>query len=348
MFCSKCGSEIPKDSIFCPNCGEQVKIDKTKNFPEGQELLQGLYLVQDFLINISDKLNRFWELERYYRKTKDEFKTETVVEKGQYGLFYAGISFSIVSLIPSLLIGNMEGLIVGALASFLFWRGKTKESKKLLYIGMALLAFLGVNILTAIPRGFQLSTAAGIGAVLLYGTSLVIGALVTKFVVDKYNKKIVTYNVRVNADNSEVDRKRQQLSDEINSLNRELQLETSSWFPVDYYVIDAVNSFITLVKNHEVDTVKEMVSVYKKDKYRSEHIMNLQAMNQKIDQSLYNQEKMMNLQKISNVLLLGNLVTNMVTASKVDQVVKNTDVMAHAAYKKMGPAERVVYDEFHK
>ena len=328
MFCSNCGNEISNNSKFCPHCGEKLTNDNNKNLPEGSELLDGLYIVQDFLSKISVRLNEFWKLERYYRKTKDEFKTETIVEKGQYGLFYAGISYSVVSLIPCLVTGNIEGLVIGLLATFLFWKGKTKGNKKYFNIGLALLLFLAYTMLTAIPKGFRLSTAAGIGAIIFYGGGLIIGALASRYLVKKYNTKVISYNYGVNASNSEIDAKRKKLSDEINLLNDQMQLKTASWFPTDYYIEEAVDAFIGLVKNHEVDTVKEMVSVYKKDKYRSDVVLNLNTMNQKIDQSLFNQEKMIKLQKISNVLLLGNLVTNMVTASRVGEVVENTNSMA--------------------
>lgn len=345
MFCKKCGSEIAQDARFCPNCGEPIDVDTDTYLPRGKGLLDGLYIVQDFLLEANEKMDTFFDLERYYRKTKKEFKTESVVEKGQYGLFTMGLSFSLVSLIPCLLTGNIEGILIGGLASFLFWKGKMKENKKLLYIGLALLAFLAFTILSAIPRGFALSTAAGVGAILIYGTALIACFIVAKRIVNKHNAKINNYNALTNANNSEIDRRRQDLMEEINSLLSEMQSKTASWFPTDYYAIEAVNAFIKLVKNHEADTVKEMVSIFKKDKFRMDVITNFNVMNQKLEQSLNNQDKMIALQKTSNMLLMGNLITNMVTASRVGEVAANTRTMSsdlHSVSSRVSDVSRKV------
>lgn len=100
------------------------------------------------------------------------------------------------------------------------------------------------------------------------------------------------------------------------------------WYPPDYYALDAVERFISIVQNHKADTVKEMVRVYDEEGYRNSVLSNQQEMNAKMEQSLCNQQQMMRLQHEANVLALGNMVANLATAANTSKIADNTAATA--------------------
>lgn len=282
---------------------------------ERRELLRGLEEVKNYLSEINQKLTEFWKLERQYRQTRSELKADTLKEKGMYGVFYIGLAFTVLLVIICLMSRSIQTIFWVAVAYFLTWRGKTKNKKKSFYAGLILFAFIAVGVFKMLE---------GPTAIVLYSLALIIAAGVTIGGTYWYNTKARSYNEKAYADNAAIDQRRQKLSEEINLLNNRMQMETSMWFPTDYYTVEAVDCFLSAVRNHEADTVKEMVRVYKEDQHRTKLELNQEKMNEKINQSLMNQQEMVKLQKQSNVLLLGNMVTSLVTASKVGEVANNT------------------------
>ena len=111
-----------------------------------------------------------------------------------------------------------------------------------------------------------------------------------------------------------------------------------SWFPWgnegEYYTQDVVDAFITIVQNHEADTVKEMMQVYKQDKYRVSVLSNQDQMRGQIDQALQNQQTMISnqqemhrLQRQGNAIAKVNCMANMATAANTNAIKNSTEAI---------------------
>ncbi len=323
---------------------------KATLFPEGQNLLNGLYVVQDYMLKESEKLNEFWELERQYRdyqqtKLREQIDIDKPKEKSEYALFIAGIAFCLTFGLVGLLSGNISELIFCLIITAVFAIGKIKGNKKLLKIGKILLVLLLLSWLQGFANVLTMSKGniAGIIFYLLINIAALASAIVVaKIALNKYNKKIEEDNERekeavriqnkkIEQNNKIVDQKRHALSSEITALSNELQRETSQWYPVDYYSLDSVAKFITIVKNHEADTIKEMLSIYKQDAYRTQVLSNQNTMISQLNQSLYNQNEMISLQREANMIQMATCVASFITAGNTNAIKANTASTAESA-----------------
>lgn len=353
MICNNCGNEIRNDeSKFCPNCGN--KIYNKKNLPEGEELLNGLYLVENYLTTITNKMQQYYDLEREYRSAtyteRESYEENLVIEsakdKSQYTLFIAGIAMTIaVTIMSSIISGKIAGVELPIILIGLFAVGKIKKIKSLLYICGAFIVFslyLMVSSLYNLAINPQIILSHRIIYITMYIAvvmiSIVISIFVTSFLVKKYNNKIdmhnsyrhayntelaqkdYEYNQRVKERNVEIDAERSRLSNEISNLTDELQAQTAAWYPEDYYTVECVKYFIQTMRNHEADTIKELVKIYKEDKYREDSLNSLSEISSQIEQSIMNQQRIAKLLVISNVIQTANLITNMISAAELKEI----------------------------
>lgn len=325
------------------------KLAGTKNsLPQGSELLKGLYLVQDYIEKIGNKMNQFWQLERQYRNYEKEkiietIGIETVKEKIDYGLFNSGIAFCLVFGLIGALSGNFANLIFCLIITVIFSVGKAQKNKKFLTLGKFFLILLFILWIKDIANSFSRYWSFNKGTVIL---SLIINVIafivafrLSRIVLKKYNRKIeeknqanlkrvAKHNQMIEESNNIVSQKRQILSSEITVTKNQMLAETSEWYPVDYYSLESVTKFISIVKNHEADTIKEMLAIYKQDVYRTQTLDNQNVMIKQIEESLYNQQEMIRLQRISNTIQMVNCVANIATASNTSRIASNTSRIA--------------------
>lgn len=370
MKCENCNFHLNDSTNFCPNCGAStLQLGVLSNLPKGNELLNGLYLVQKYLDKINNKLSDFWELERYYRQEqytqklqfKKNINTASVKEKSQYGLFVAGVTFSLVFGLIFSFLGDFSVLLYSLVITTIFSIGKIRENKKMLYIGgifLVMLLWVWLNGLIGSFGGGRYM-AAGLGYlfinIIAFGVASIVAAIVLKMYnkrinkrnqeIDEHNKNLEmadhAHNEQVRLHNEQIHKKRQELSDEITILSHEMQEKTGTWYPIDYYVLDCVVKFISIVKNHEADTVKEMLKVYKEDVYRIQVLNHQKEMEIKFEQSLMNQQEMIKLQKISNAVQIANLVANMVTASNTSKIQQDMQDIKTNSYRAANAAENM-------
>ena len=335
--------------------------------PEGAELLNGLYSVRDYIQKFNEKLSLFMQSEKEKRQLLSEqqlilkklIRTDSAKEKSDYGLFMAGIAFSIVFGVITALSGNINGLIFCVIITAVFAVGKAKNSKAMLNIGRVLLILLILAWLNGLWNAYNFSAKANnVGSFVIYAAinviAFIVAAIVAAIIVKKYNKKINRDNNKeekrvseLNAQikekndqivqhNNMVDERRNALYKEMNDIKERMLAETSSWYPNDYYVLDSVEYFISLVKNHEADTVKEMITAYKRDQYHNQVLNNQMDMRQKLNAMvdnqktmLENQEEMIKLQKISNVLQTIQCVNGFIIAGNTSAIANNTSAIAN-------------------
>lgn len=257
-----------------------------------------------------------------------------------------------------LLTMDTGGVFFAVIIISIFVLGKVKNSKFLIFIGGFFLVMLTWMWLNGLISAFKdNSMTAGFGYLFLNLIALGIASIIASIVLKMYNKRISkhnqeidehnknlemadhAHNEQVRLHNEQIHKKRQELSDEITILSNEMQEKTSAWYPVDYYVLDCVVKFISIVKNHEADTIKEMLKIYKEDVYRIQVLNHQKEMEIKFNQSLMNQQEMIKLQKISNVIQMANLVTNMVTASNTAKIQEDMQDIKANTYRTANAAQ---------
>lgn len=299
-------------------------------YPEGPELLDGLYVVNGYLQDASNKLNQYWGLERKFRDEVEPnlIETDTRSGKSEYGLFVSGMAFAGIAGLICLLGGDPVTFIFALASVGVFALGKVKQNKTFLKIGKILLVALLLTFL--------------INLSLFKVGALVVASIGAKIIRDKYNAKqqgdADEANRAIRAYNEPIIQRRKELADEVHAIVATMQNETASWYPADYYAIDCCSAFIKYVKNHEADTVKEMVKTYKEDKYREQVITELSSIKNGVDQCLHNQQKMIALQKASNLIQMGNFVVNLANSQAIN---RGADAAARAAYNSGVAAEEL-------
>lgn len=321
------------------------------SMPEGQELLQGLYLVQSYLERSNEKLTEYWQLEKQYRSSIAQIgriqHIRASEQKSLYGLFVAGIAFSVISAITALFSGNMSSVLLGIICVAIFAIGRTKENKTLLTIGIVCTALMLFTWVTGTMRSTAYFNSIGNDTTIIFSVGiqiigLVVAIIISGLLLKKYNAGVSKKNSIIDAQNQEIARKNQEITQrnmlidnqrkqcmvELTAINREMVDETESWFPPDYYALDANKQFISIVRNHRADTVKEMINTYLQDGFQNQVLNNQEAMKQKMDQSLENQQQMIKLQRTANMLLAANLVANIATAFNTSSIAASNQEIA--------------------
>lgn len=255
------------------------------------------------------------------------------------------------------------GLLGGGVANFIFCLvivgvfafGKTKQNKKFLNAGFILLALLLLTWLKGVFNALSMSgdNLAGLAFYLAVNiTAFVVASIVARILLKKYNSKIEQDNKtkqeeadgrnrEIRQHNEHISQQRKDLANEIHALLAQMQTETADWYPPDYYVIECCSKFISYVKNHEADTVKEMIKIYKEDKYREQIITKVSSIESKVDQSLNNQQEMIRLQRISNLIQMGNAVVNMANNQAINRGADAAERGAYAAERSANSAAEI-------
>ena len=143
----------------------------------------------------------------------------------------------------------------------------------------------------------------------------------------KYAEVNDFYNQQIEEYNNYVTKKRRDLSLTINSINAEMIETTSSWYPPDYYSIKAVEKFISYLRNHRADTVKEMINTYIDSGFKKAKLKNQKEANRLLSEILAEQNISNNLLLEANTLQMGNLIANTATSYNTSTIAANTSRM---------------------
>lgn len=218
---------------------------------------------------------------------------------------------------------------------------KSMKKKKFSRVGFMIAAIiLALLILMSRPMlptetGRSLATVT---AIILYLAGITRAFLTSKSLfkqtvdlanqsIDAENKKRAAHNESLTEANNVLIAEKQQISTEINAINEEM-VQCCPWYPPDYYSLDIVERFIAIIVNHKASTLKDMVNIYDEEVRWKKHFADHDETIEKMNQSLDNQQMMMNLQKVANVLLVGNLVANLATAANTLHIAANTAATA--------------------
>ena len=127
---------------------------------------------------------------------------------------------------------------------------------------------------------------------------------------ERKNATIDQSNAQVEANNQALVQSIEQTKREIFAVQQRWAAEVAPWYPMDYDNIDAVDFFLTAVRNHRASTVQEMVNLYETERHQ-----------RRMEQG---QQQILNQQRIGNMLQLGNLFMQGQVLSQAQQINANT------------------------
>lgn len=147
--------------------------------------------------------------------------------------------------------------------------------------------------------------------------SAIIGAILYKVIAKTADKSRSQINAAIDQSNQQVEVNNQALAQSIEQTKQEIfavqqqwASQVAPWYPMDYDSIEAVDFFLTAVRNHRVTTVQEMVNLYETEM----HQRRMEA----------GQQQILNQQRIGNMLQLGNLFMQGQILNQAQQINANT------------------------
>ena len=159
----------------------------------------------------------------------------------------------------------------------------------------------------------------------------IVAAFAIRYAIRKKNEQVEINNAAINMHNSEVQSRYDEVTRRLRELKNEMFSRTSSWYPKNYYSLNAVNFFISAIENFRADSVKEMVNLFEATKEHEILIKTQTDINNSLKQQTLNQEKINKQLQYANVLNIANLFLQAGTAAAVDAntqaVMDNTDAV---------------------
>lgn len=288
-----------------------------------QELLDGLEKVHSFLRAANHKLTAYFDLERAYREDLNYVvDTRSMRGKSEYTIFVTAIAVTIYVAITAILTGNIGSVVFCGVVAGIFVYGRNKGIKLLYRIGLALLILIGIAWIHTMVQAIQSyhgdsAEMVSIGFFLLVNALALAAAFIgAHIVLKRHRARIDAANQEIAQHNQRVAQHRADLLAEINAIIEEMKRTTGSWYPPDYYVLDAAEKFISYVRNYRADSIGAAVNLYCQEGFQNNLLQGQAETNTKLANALHNQERMIKLQRITNVLLAANLATNMAAASR--------------------------------
>lgn len=298
-----------------------------------EELLNGLYYVHDRLSVLAKLMERYVQMERAYRAKlaytglqdhTAEIQTKSVTSKGKLLLIALGSTVAVFYALLSLLSGmGLGSALVFAVPILILIFAKEQKKLRLaaLVFLVAMVAWFTYVLVQYAPPAATIILGV-LMAVVLAGETAVILFYNGRYVVrknqqaDAHNAKVIratdAKNAEIAQSNALVSQKRAELMNRYDQVCGELKQNTGSWFPPDYYSLEAVEHFIKAVENHKADTVKEMILEYDQSMDRQQMLESQRQTNLKLDKIASNQEVNNELLKEQNKLIRqGNAIQMM-------------------------------------
>lgn len=235
-------------------------------------------------------------------------------------LYFAGVLGGILSLIMAVCISFFTGQTGGAVLLLIFYfpviffvyKKRKKQSKLRRVLEILLLLCL---IPTSMPS-------------LVYTlAALCISFFLLKIIAKKSQERTLRMNEETAQGNEEIRRYNEGINKQISNIQAQAQQHVyqaknigGTWFPKDYYYMDAVNFFISAIGNLRADNVKEMVNLYEDKRHKDRMEDRLKKINGIAEQNKREQEILSWQMTFSNIMQLGQLWTMNDIGKKLDNI----------------------------
>lgn len=287
-----------------------------------EELLKELHYTKDMITKILAVQKEQVGIVAQYREEEQGIATTGLKNRARIWLTVAAAAAILFHLVHGALTGEFYSLIWLLFTGGMAFRGWKKGKR-----GKKLWTFLAVADGVVMPfvyywryLGFWLTVIpAGI-----------VAAFAIRYAIRKKNEQVEANNAAINRHNTETKARYDEVTDRLRQLKNEMFSRTSSWYPKNYYSLNAVNYFISAVENFRADSVKEMVNLFEAAKEHEILIKAQTEINNSLKQQTLNQEKINKQLQYANVLNIANLFLQAGTQAAVDAntraVMDNTDV----------------------
>ena len=328
------GIAIPVQNDYVMPNAPRRELEK----PTREELIAGLNSVLRDVEKILAARKRQIDLVAQLRQQMELVSKDTFISfftKGKGGvLFLIEIIIALFAMIPVINAsgGGVMGFIMWVIyagvgfAAHLRWiKPKNPLEAK---IAAVVCGLMNIYLLTFAVRNLSLLSVI---------LSVVFVALVI-LGVRAINKSRAQENERIAQHNEEVNQMYQQTIREIATLQASMKKNYGSWYPKDYFCLDAVKFFISAVENFRADSIKEAINLYES----SEHQRRMEAAQGQLisgqQQMLDSQDKIIAGQKImvshldyANVLNMVNLKMQRETQAAIRQASNQIQGAIHSS-----------------
>lgn len=289
-----------------------------------EELINGLRYVKTQIEQILAVTNRQVEIVADFREEKEIISTSDTKGKLKIALICLYAVFVFDNIIISVACHSPTYFFIAlACGIFMYVSRKKEQHKKLQKIGMAAIVLYMVYCL------FLVLASRIIIAIIL--TLIMIAA--TIYVVIKAikmrNEKVIEENAKTVEYNAQVQQEYDETVEELDKLKNDLYAQSGSWYPKDYYSLEAANFFLSAVENYKADTIKEIVLLFDDTQYKTEMLNSQRAIQSMSEQQIINQEAMMKQMKLANVLSIANIALQIGTIGAINS---NTSAVNSNAY----------------
>ncbi|MCM1121577.1 MAG: hypothetical protein NC416_03230 [Eubacterium sp.] len=247
------------------------------------ELLANLKKIRNEIVAINKLQEQGYELNKK-RMTRKAFLSTDNFHDITHLLYYtcvtAGfLTTTLTSLLAIFAGGNGWGWIVfPAVTGFIVYKKRGKRSRLRSIVEKILIACIFFASPSMIPWMISIPVI------------LCLSFFIVKVWLKKSEQDTIKANIETAEKNNDIDRLNDTIRQKLEAIGKQIDLHRQkakeiggTWFPVDYYFLDAVEFFIKAIANHRADNVKEMVNLYEELQYRErtkEQLKNIQAISE--------------------------------------------------------------------
>lgn len=284
-----------------------------------QELLQGLYYVQNMMANMQNVFAEYVGTQQKFLEREKGIGTTGFKNRSKLLFVTMGVTLTLFYVYIWLLSGYGKGNIVFmAIIGALSFIKKKKSFLKL--IARILLVATIVDMLMMVG-----SDIISIFDLIILIDTMGAACCIVYYYVDIKNKSIFAMNMSIDDYNAGVAVRCRELSNRYNQLQNELWNNTSAWYPPDYYTMAAVSFFIDAVRNSRADSVKEMVNLFETTKYREQMLAYQQQHSMQLDRLISGQQNLQQQMFYNNMMDTAAVNQMSQMNSKLDHIGRSAD-----------------------
>lgn len=282
-----------------------------------EELIKDLNYVKSQIEKILFTTNKQVEIVANFREKQTTISTEGSKNQIKIAVIALYIVYLLLNVILCFLnaVSVVNLIIAIACGVYIYFQSK-KDKKDKLYKFVKFV--LIVDMLWYLLVVFSSGSAFLIILTLLFIVASVFVVLVT---IKKKNQQIEKENIKTEEYNAEIQREYDETVQELAELKNDLFSKSGSWYPKDYYSLEAVSFFISAIENYKADNIKELVLLFDDTKFKSQMLESQQAIQAMSAQQLINQQEMIKQLKFANVLNIANIALQ---ASTIGAIKENT------------------------